>query len=66
MSARVFIGHRRGEGGGLASALAEELDALFGDGQVARLDADASSGWREALAPRPASCPSTCCWSFWA
>ena len=52
MSARVFIGHRRGEGAGLASALADELDAVFGDGQVVRLVAGAPSeaAWREALA----------------
>jgi len=57
MSARVFISHRPGDGA--ATALAGELDALFGDGQVVRIDADAGAGerWREALAGTPAGPP---------
>ncbi|MCE9659166.1 MAG: hypothetical protein K8R60_11445 [Burkholderiales bacterium] len=59
MSARVFVSHRQGDGAGLAAAMAEELDALFGDGQVARLDADGPSGerWREALAGAAGAVP---------
>lgn len=50
MGARVFISHRAA-GARAASALAEELDALFGDGQVVRIPADpaAEAHWREAL-----------------
>ena len=59
MSARVFIGHRPGQGAGLATALAEELDAVFGDGQVTRLAAGAPSEdqWREALAGTSGALP---------
>ncbi|MEO5883621.1 MAG: hypothetical protein ABIQ06_14475 [Caldimonas sp.] len=51
MSARVFICHRQGDAAGVAAALAGELDDLFGDGQVVRIDADAFSDerWRHAL-----------------
>ncbi len=52
MSARVFISHRPGEAAGPATALTEELDAMFGDGQVVRIEANAGSQerWRDALA----------------
>jgi len=52
MVARVFISHRPGDAAGVATALAGELDAMFSDGQVVRLDADAAADeqWREALA----------------
>ena len=50
MSARVFISHRPGDGADMATALAEELDALFGDGQIVRIDADPAS--ERALARR--------------
>ena len=55
MGARVFISHRPGDGAGSALALAGELDALFGDGQVVRITADAAAAarWREALAEAP-------------
>jgi len=52
MNARVFIGHRPGDARGPATTLTGELDAMFGDGQVVRIAADAASedAWREALA----------------
>jgi len=52
MSARVFISHRQGEAATVAAALRDDLDELFGDGQVVRIAADAASAerWREALA----------------
>jgi hypothetical protein len=59
MSARVFIGHRQDEGAGLANALGDELDALFGDGQVARLapGAPSEAQWREALSGTSGAMP---------
>ena len=59
MSARVFISHRPGDAAGLATSLAEELDAMFGDGQIVRIDADAASGerWRGALGSSPGGPP---------
>jgi hypothetical protein len=52
MGARVFISHRPGDGAGVAIDLAEELDALFGDGQIVRIAAHpaAEERWRDALA----------------
>ena len=51
MGARVFISHRAAAAG-LAADLAEELDALFGDGQIVRISGHAAAAdrWREALA----------------
>ncbi len=51
MNARVFIGHRPGDAAGAATALAGELDAMFGDGQVVRIDADAAVGGTLARGP---------------
>ena len=55
MGARVFISHRPGDAAALATALAAELDAMFGDDQVVRIEADVASNarWREALAGAP-------------
>ena len=52
MSARVFISHRPADGAKVATALAEELDDLFGDGQIVRIGANPASAerWRDALA----------------
>ena len=58
MAARVFISHRPQDAAG-ATALAGELDGMFGDGQIARLAADAASTaqWRDALAGGPGDPP---------
>jgi hypothetical protein len=58
MGARVFVSHRPGDAAS-GIALARELDADFGDGQVVRIAADAASAerWREALAGRPGDTP---------
>ena len=52
MSARVFISHRPADGAGVATALADELDDMFGDGQIVRIAANPASAerWRDALA----------------
>jgi hypothetical protein len=52
MGARVFISHRPADGAGVAIALAEELDGLFGDGQIVRIGAHRAceERWRDALA----------------
>ncbi len=59
MGARVFISHRRGAGIDAATALSQDLDALFGDGQVVRIDTGRLSGqrWREAIAPTSGNSP---------
>jgi hypothetical protein len=52
MSARVFISHRPGEAAALATALAADLDAMFGEDQVVRIAAHPAceERWREAVA----------------
>ena len=59
MGARVFISHRPGDAAALATALAAELDAMFGEDQVVPIEADAASNarWREALAGTPGDTP---------
>jgi len=58
MAARVFISHRPHDAAG-ATALAGELDAMFGDGQIVRLAGDAASAarWRDALGGGPGEPP---------
>jgi len=52
MGARVFVSQRGSDEGGVAAALSQDLQALFGDGQIDRIDADSLSGerWRDAVA----------------
>ena len=52
MSSRLFISHRRSDGTGVATALSRDLEALFGEAAVLRLDDALAAGerWREALA----------------
>ena len=53
MTARVFISYRTSDGADKATALARDLDALFGQEQIF-LDKDdlpAGSRWRDDLTP---------------
>ncbi len=59
MTARVFISYRTSDGADKATALARDLDALFGNSQVFldKEDLPAGSRWRDAISQAISGCP---------